>query len=359
MVAGLAGGTGRQSQVLWTDEGPEIRFRAGKLETRGWRDAVVADKEAARREGIRLLYVAATRAMDHLVLGCYHAPPVSPTSQRSSAQQLWDLLSEGGLARIESGIGQPLAALEQPAGSAPTLPTRAGFAADRQTLLDAVCRRVATSPTSLAVQSPAAAVVLTDETAVEPDKADEEEASEPTEASPTPAAVRRSSSQGAAIGTATHRVLELVNLKNPQVDEVQSLARLACAEQEIPELQANIEGRVWSALHDDALQSIIDPDARTLSEVYVVVQDGEHFLEGYIDLLVDSGPEVLAILDYKTDKASSDAEIEAKKVRYTPQLAAYARAVEQITGRTPSSTDLVFARPGGRPTRSTPEEPGT
>ena len=143
------------------------------------------------------------------------------------------------------------------------------------------------------------------------------------------------------------------------MDEVRSLARLACAEQGIPELQANIEGRVWSALHGDALQSVLDPDARTLSEVYLVVQDGERFLEGYIDLLVDGGPGSLAILDYKTDKATSDAEIEAKKVRYAPQLAAYARAVEQITGRTPSSTGLVFARQGGRPTRTTPEEPGT
>ncbi len=359
MVAGLAGGAGRQSQVLWTDEGPQIRFKAGTLETRGWGVATSADKEAARREGIRLLYVAATRAMDHLVLGCYHAPPVGAASQRSSAQQLWDLLSEGGLARIESGIGQRLEALEQPARPAPTLPTRVDFAADRQTLLDAVSRRVATSPTSLAVQNPAAAVVLADQTALEPDKADEEDVVEPTEGSPAPARVRRSSSQGKAIGTATHRVLELVNLQNPQIDEVRSLARLACAEQQIPELQANIEGRVWSALHDDALQSVLDPDARTLSEVYLVVQDGERFLEAYIDLLVDGGPGSLTILDYKTDKASTEAEIAAKKVRYAPQLAAYARAVEKITGRTPSSTDLVFARESARPTRSSPEEPGT
>ncbi len=359
MVAGLSGGAGRQSQVLWTDKGPQIRFRASKLETSGWGAAVLADKEAARREGIRLLYVAATRAMDHLVLGCYHAPPVGAASQRSSAQQLWDLLSKGDLARIESGIGQPLDALEQPPVPPPMLPARVDFAADRQRLLDAVSLRVATSPTSLAVQSAAAAVVLADETALEPDNADEDDAVEPTEGSPTPAPVWRSSSKGKAIGTATHRVLELVNLKTPNVDEVRSLARLACAEQGIPELQANIEERVWSALHDDALQNVLAPDARTLSEVYLVVQDGERFLEGYIDLLVDGGPGSLAILDYKTDKVASDAEIEAKKVRYAPQLTAYARAVEQITGRTPSSMDLVFARPGGRPTRSTPGEPDT
>ncbi len=150
-------------------------------------------------------------------------------------------------------------------------------------------------------------------------------------------------------GTATHRVLELVSLQDPQADEIRSLVRLACAEQQIPELQADIEGRVRSALRSATLLDALGTDARTLSEVYLVVHDGERFLEGYIDLLVDGGPAELAILDYKTDRATSDSEIASKQEHYAPQLSAYARAVEQVTGRTPSSTGLVFARPGGSP----------
>ena len=146
--------------------------------------------------------------------------------------------------------------------------------------------------------------------------------------------------------------MELVDLRSPGAEEVRSLARLACAEQQIPELQADIEGRVWSALGSDALLSALDTDARTLSEVYLVVHDADRFLEGYIDLLVDGGPGALAILDYKTDRATTDAEIAAKQEHYAPQLAAYARAVEQVTGAAPSSTGLIFARPGGRPKES-------
>ena len=347
MVAGLAGGTGRQPQVLWTAAGPEVRFRAGKLETANWVVAAGAEKEHARREAIRLLYVAVTRAMDHLVLGCYHAPPRGAAAQRTAAQQLWELLATNELARSELGIAELRATPEQPVSPATTLlADREAFSTDRQVLLDAVRGQVATSPTALNVAVERVDNDISDGTDIEPDK--EVEEAELTDAVPSRAPLRRSSSRGAAIGTATHRALELVDLKRPTVEEVRSLARLACAEQQIPELQADVESRVWSALGAESLRGAVDQNARTLSEVYLVVRDGDRFLEGYIDLLVDAGPESLSILDYKTDRATSDVEIEARQEYYAPQLAAYARAIEHVTGRAATSTGLIFARPGGR-----------
>jgi len=345
MVAGLAGSAGRPPSVLWTDDGPQIRFKAGKLETAGWAAAAGDDKEQNRREAVRLLYVALTRAMDHLVLGCYHTPPKGANAQRSAAQRLWELLSVGDLARVEPDIPSGTRRAEPPTpAEVVTLPDRTQFAADRADLLEAVRRRVATNPTALVV----AAGGTGDETAVEPDRATDEA---DTVSSRT--VRRRSSSRGAAIGTATHRVLELLgDLRRPAPAEVTALARLACAEQQIPQLQADIESRVWSALGSDELQRALIGARSSLSEVYVVVRDGERFLEGYLDLLVD-GPDGLAIFDYKTDRATTDAEIAAKQHHYAPQLAAYARAVEQVTGRQPSAASLVFARPGGRP----PEQP--
>lgn len=53
----------------------------------------------------------------------------------------------------------------------------------------------------------------------------------------------------------------------------------------------------------------------------------------------------LAILDYKTDRASTPAEVAAKEAHYAPQLAAYADAIADATGREPAETGLVFARP--------------
>ncbi|MGH3951616.1 MAG: UvrD-helicase domain-containing protein, partial [Pseudonocardiaceae bacterium] len=58
MVAGL-GGTGRSpSPVLWTGDGPRVRLKARVLEMAGWPDAADEEKVQARREDIRLLYVA-------------------------------------------------------------------------------------------------------------------------------------------------------------------------------------------------------------------------------------------------------------------------------------------------------------
>jgi ATP-dependent helicase/nuclease subunit A len=345
MVAGLAGGGGRQPTVLWADSGPQVRFKAGKLETAGWTDAAGDDKEQNRREAVRLLYVAVTRAMDHLVLGCYHAPPKGKDTQRTAAQQLWELLSVSDLVRTEpSPAGEAFSADVPTCRAAADLPDRAGFAADRAALLDAVRRRVATSPTALTAGD--VAVPAVDETAAEPVKAGDTDVQD---AAPAPSFVRRGSSRGAAIGTATHRVLELLrDLRQPSPDEVTRLARLACAEQQIPELQHDIEGRVWSALQAEPLQRALSEAGRALSEVYLVGREGDRFLEGYIDLLVD-GPEGLAVLDHKTDRATTEAEMAAKREHYAPQLAAYARAVEQVTGRTVASAELVFAKPGGEP----------
>ena len=129
------------------------------------------------------------------------------------------------------------------------------------------------------------------------------------------------------------------------MQEVRDLTRLACAEQKIPELHSDIEGRVWSALRSHTLREALDGDPRTQSEVYLIAGEGKRFLEGYIDLLTDAGPGNLSIWDYKTDRATSAAE----QQHYAPQLAAYAHAVEQITGRTVASTSLVFAQPSKPP----------
>ena len=340
MVAGLGSIVTRQDTVLWTDDAPQIRLKAGLLETSGYAQAVTQEKLARRQEDIRLLYVAATRAEDHLVLGCYHSPPRGAEAQRSSAQQLWGLLADEGVARRE--LWPPTGSSAAPSPAEPAhlavahdrLPDRVAFLDGRAELLQDLAARVATSPTSLTVAA----------ADPEPDK------ETPEDVAPV---VRRGSSRGAAIGTATHRVLELLpSLTAATSAQVAGLSRLACAEADIPDLESDVAGRVWSALQSPSLTEALTDDARALREVYLVVRDGDRFLEGYIDLLVDSPDRGLAVLDYKTDRAVTAEEVAAKQAHYEPQLDAYARAVEQATGTAPSSTGLVFARPGGRPSDS-------
>jgi ATP-dependent exoDNAse (exonuclease V) beta subunit len=69
-------------------------------------------------------------------------------------------------------------------------------------------------------------------------------------------------------------------------------------------------------------------------------------VEGFIDLLVADGDD-LVVVDYKTDTARSDAEIDAAVARYRPQGAAYALALEHVLGRPVSRCVFVFARSKG------------
>ena len=68
-------------------------------------------------------------------------------------------------------------------------------------------------------------------------------------------------------------------------------------------------------------------------------------LEGFVDLLAEINGE-LVLIDYKTDRVdrgSLDAHVE----RYTPQLAAYAAAIEVATGRVVDRAVLVFSGVAG------------
>ena len=55
------------------------------------------------------------------------------------------------------------------------------------------------------------------------------------------------------------------------------------------------------------------------------------------------------VVDYKTDTARSDAELDAALARYRTQGAAYALALEHVLGRPVARCVFVFARPRARP----------
>ena len=69
---------------------------------------------------------------------------------------------------------------------------------------------------------------------------------------------------------------------------------------------------------------------------------GENLLlQGVVDCYLDA-PEGLTVIDYKTDRLRSRAEAEERAALYRPQLAAYAGALERITGRPVRECVLYF-----------------
>jgi len=354
IVAGLASMGGRSSSLVWDVDGkPQIRLKKDALETRGYTDANTLDDKESKLESTRLLYVALTRAMDHLVLGCYYKQPKNgqkSQAQKSHAQKVLDLLSTGGLAVVDPmpaySIGVPSTeSLLSDVGQGPlsSLPGREEFAHARITLLDAVNARVATSPTALVKEALVRAAI--EEAAIEEasEQADAENVTKVGEIAPTKYP-RRGSNKGAAIGTAVHRVLELVDLTNPTADEIMRLAELACAESEIPDLAHNVAGRARTALRADAVQQA-GQSGRAWREVYLIVRDGDRFVEGYIDLLAEPSDGELVVVDYKTDRVDSAQDIAAKTAYYAPQLAQYEMAVRLVVGVDDVTAQLVFAAP--------------
>lgn len=329
VVAGLSSSGGRTDAVLWTNGGPLVRLKAHVLEMAGWPDASTTEDAERAREATRLLYVALTRAMDHLVIGCYYKPPKTNSGRASAAQRLWELLSPAGLVRTEAAPPASMTNLPVEPVTAWPIPDRDVFARDRAQLLAALGTRVATSPTALARERAGS-----DGSTVPPHVA--------STASRRPPAFARHGGRGAAIGTAVHRVLELATLPSPSEDELQALAHAACEAQGIPDLVSDVVGRVRTALASEVAQHL--SSGSSWREVYLVVDDGARFVEGYIDLLAETDDGRLVLVDWKTDRAVTAAEIAAKREQYRPQLSAYADAVNRVLGRRPE-THLVFTRP--------------
>ncbi len=359
-VAGLGAGGGTP-RVLWGAAGPQVRLRKERLETHGWEEAQTREKALTEAETRRLLYVAMTRARDHLVLGCYHKRPTG-TSQ-SPAQRLMELLpEEPGLVTFEGSLPvSPPRPVVAPA-VAPTVPAEPGARieeedARRAVLLAAAHARVATTPTSLVAEAAGGPGA---DAAGGPGEApaDAEGVETAADAEPdgsigpgrwSPAERPAPRGRGAAIGTAVHRVLELVG-PGDGPSEIRRLAGFACAESGITDLTDDVAGRVRTVLESPQVRGAL-AGGRAWREVFLVAPDpaashgvgDPRMVEGYVDLLIETGG-ALAILDYKTDRAETPEERAAREAHYAPQLDAYRQMVERISGH-PARTGVVFASP--------------
>ena len=76
-------------------------------------------------------------------------------------------------------------------------------------------------------------------------------------------------------------------------------------------------------------------------EMYVATPVDGTTLEGYVDL-VYRRPDGLVVVDYKTDAWADDADLDGKVARYRLQGAAYAVALEQATGEPVAECVFVF-----------------
>ncbi|MCC7075989.1 MAG: UvrD-helicase domain-containing protein [Acidimicrobiia bacterium] len=324
--------------VLWAEDGrPEVRMRAG-VTTSNYDPRADIEVEMDRHEKLRLLYVACTRARDHLVVACHHKAETD-----SYAQQVWEhgrlgvrTLADFAVTRDGDGDGKdPGRQLPDTAGIVCEDDDRDAWVAAREALLGP--QRVPRFTSATAIADTGSAHVD-----LEGDASERE-----TELG------RRRGRVGAALGRAVHATLHMTDLTAPRTrSHIEAEAAHQAEREAVPEHTGTIMAMVMSALASDAVHL-----ARTNphhKETYVTAPVGVRVIEGYVDLLVET-PAGLVVVDYKTDTVDSDTEVAARLAAYELQGAAYAVALEAATDLPVVECRFVFCRPEGAIERSIPD----
>ena len=331
--------SGMTTEMRGRSRGVEVRFpRAGGdawaiklrkgVSTAEFETSQPIEDQMDHDERLRLLYVAATRARDHLVVSVHRKRRNG--SRKTSAEVLWDAGSDGAGVELFTGAADPDAPVPHAPPSVPAerevllapLPTLAEWEASHEDALALASRPIATSATRLAEEAARA-------------KGDPGLDKGPRDLDLPPWQKGR---YGTAIGRAVHGVLQVVDLVTGDG------LRETCASQAAAERVLGKED-VIERLARAALDAALVRRAATRPlwrEVYVGVPWGDDgVLEGYVDLLYrdDDG---LVVVDYKTDAWGSEADLDAKVERYSVQLQAYASALTTAVGEPIVRAVLLF-----------------
>ena len=363
IVSGLSarpGGRPSAVDVHFPRDGGMVGYRmGGDVVTEEFQAAVPIDEQMSYDERLRLLYVACTRACDHLVVSLHRNArknEVKKALNRTNAE----VLHHGMGTLVEDlpdlgGEPEPLPPGTVQAPEPP--PDLARWRAERDAAL-----AVASRPGAVA------ATALTDEGT--PDAAAEPVAPTLFEAADTeePAAGLHKRPRdldlppwlkgryGTAVGRAVHGVLQTVDLATALGDAAAVDAAVAaqCQAEAIPQRHDQVRELVDAALGAPVVRAAAG--ARHWREVYACTPVGDRLLEGYVDLLYRS-PDGLVVVDHKTSGSDDPAELQRRLAGYRLQGAAYALAVAQATGEPVVRVAFLFLTPSGAVELDLPDLP--
>ena len=311
--------------LLWPREGGYQARLTTSVQTGDFQAAVPLDEQMDGLEKKRLLYVAATRARDHLVVSLHR-------KTGSSAQTAANLLADAGA--VTATGGQAFAGFDfGDEVDAPGVPVTAPPPFDDWS---------AAVETARAGSRRSAAITASGLEGTEPEVIldagfDAGLAKGGRDLDLPPWTKGR---YGSAIGRAVHAVLQVVDLGTGAGTDTSVAAQ--CVVEGVtgqePLVRALVESALTSALVRRAAER---PNWR---ETYVgtVRADGV-VLEGMVDLVYREEDGSLVIVDYKTDAVPAGA-IASRVVYYRPQMDAYCEALAAATGDAVSAT-LLFLNP--------------
>ncbi|MFP5255643.1 MAG: UvrD-helicase domain-containing protein [Acidimicrobiia bacterium] len=395
IVSGMStGAQGNRSSVdvYFPHDGGPVGYRLGaEVVTEEWESGKPIDEQMGYDERVRLLYVATTRAKDHLVVSLHRRerPPPDKRGNRTSAE----ILVAGMGAALDhlpdlSGSAQPLSA--DPAATPEPPPPFEAWDAARTDALRRAARPGAVAATALtdeggpdagldAAFGPEGARQLFAEPATQPSLFDLPAGSgggpgstgrpgptgpdgEPAVSEPDPGLQKRprdldlppwlKGRYGTAVGRAVHGVLQVVDLAT--ADGLHAAVAAQCQAEAVPERAEEVRQLVEMALAAPVVRAA--STSVHWREVYACTPIGDRLLEGYVDLLY-RGPDGLVVVDHKTSSSADPEELDLRVAGYRLQGAAYAVAVSRSAGEPVSRVVFLFLTPVGPVERELPDLP--
>jgi ATP-dependent helicase/nuclease subunit A len=336
------GGQERSTRTPVADEASRLlHFRVGAesggrhhFKTPGYDEVWEDEKELVAAERLRLLYVACTRARDHLLVPCVMGRenaknllgkliPALPDDER-----LVEVIDGDRIKTVKERGIRPRkpskAEVER------TVAERSAWAEERDRLRRraSVEREIEHATSRERAQGPLAAEVTTFDAGLMLD-----------EGPPIP------------VGDAVHMVLERVSL--PAVEDLEAIAEDVCLEGDIAEHMREVLAMCHSCLGSPSVRAGL-ASARRWREVPFLVSRAREAQErqtgplasGRVDLVYERGGE-LVVVDYKTDQGVTAENAEAHTKRHHGgQAEIYAEALSSATGMPVREVVFVYARVG-------------
>ncbi len=294
-----------------------------RFATPGFEELVEIDNRMSAEEHIRLMYVATTRARDHLVLSMRRPAKGQKTTAASIAEymesrdDLWKLVELNELAMLTQAqptdLDDQSDAIDESLHSTEHL---AHWTAERKHTIDEFSRPQFVAATGLSRAFK--------------DEEEEQDGPEPW----------RRGRAGTSVGRAVHAVLQSIDLATSE--GVEHRARAQAVAEGIPGREEEIVRLTNVAVQSDVVKRAV-VSKRIWREVPVAVPVGDGSLHGFVDLLFEE-EDGLVVVDYKTD-AVTEAQFPEVTQRYRLQGGAYAHAVAQITGRPVKEMVFLYLQP--------------
>ena len=352
MLLGLEQTPSVTSQAMLFDSSTGLmEVKLGGLQTPGYAALVEWEKAHAATELVRLAYVGATRARDHLLVSMYQSTARGNRHGAGIVAQIAGLGEDAALphtrasASVDGGIRFQASTVGVVA-----LPE---YSPDiwQQKRTDSVRHR--SFPQAITATSVAKALAPSDADIEDKDAERDNEATD------------RAGRGGTAFGSALHEVLQVVVA---QISNRLPLANDAAVDDVLTEMDPGIEQLSQNCAGDYGLSTGGAGDIARLanralrspavmaglmspqvwSEIPIAstidTPRGPVVIEGIIDLLYRDHDGQLVILDYKSDRVDSDAAVEVKLDHYRMQGAAYAAVVERATGDSVKAVQFLFVR---------------